>query len=195
MEDSRLQVGEEDYANILLGIFIPTQIVNGKKAKKRKPASGTANCGNGIESSGKSRKRRFSSDHFVEDSRLKSKRQKVPEVKELSHNKGEEVEVKSVSHKKMKKRPKNGRKQSQDSSSTSAKTATDREDALDYLHRWDWGISSWTFRKKTQYWLLQNACNKSQVRQNTCTVMKLYSLFIPRIASAVYVKHSDHYSV
>ena len=40
---------------------------------------------------------------------------------------------------------------------------TDRESALHYLQQWDSDRDNWSFKKKTQYWLLQNACDKSQV--------------------------------
>ena len=38
-----------------------------------------------------------------------------------------------------------------------------QEVALDYLHLWNTDRKLWSFRKKTQYWLLQNLYDKKQV--------------------------------
>ena len=40
---------------------------------------------------------------------------------------------------------------------------TDRVSALHYLQQWDSDRDNWSFKKKTQYWLLQNVCDKAQV--------------------------------
>lgn len=39
-----------------------------------------------------------------------------------------------------------------------------RDSALEYLRLWDEDKAKWTFKKKTQFWLLQNMYNKSKVR-------------------------------
>ena len=46
---------------------------------------------------------------------------------------------------------------------------SDRDRALEYLRRWDRGSDGWSFRKKTQYWLLQNAYDKTKVSASTLT--------------------------
>lgn len=152
--------------NIQLGIFFPTP-VNGKKAKRLGPTSGTVHAkGKPIAKSGKTRKRKLRVDGSVNDHGLQLARTvelKGTGGKELSPNAEKGREPASGSSKK-RKWPKRKPKQSRVSTLNSPKIAADRECPLDYLHRWDREISSWTFRKKTQYWLLQNACNKSKVR-------------------------------
>lgn len=39
------------------------------------------------------------------------------------------------------------------------------QDALEYLQQWSTDRTNWSFRKKTQFWLLQNMYNKKQVRK------------------------------
>lgn len=150
-------VAEEPVTNIQLGIFLPTPL-NGRKAKK---LSGTVDADHSkkkliAKSAGKSRERKVRLDSRVDGYRLQlveAKKAKADGDKLLPS------EGTSGSSKK-RKRPK--RKQKQSKIST-LKAVVDIESALDYLHKWDRDISMWTFRKKTQYWLLQNACDKSKV--------------------------------
>lgn len=153
--------------NIQLGIFLPTT-VNGKRAKSWGATSGTVAADHGKRkpttgSAGKTRKRKLRVDCSVEDNRLQLARTVSPDGQELLPNVEEGRESASSSSKRRKWR-KRMPKQSRVSTLNSAKTAADKESPLDYLHRWDRDITSWTFRKKTQYWLLQNACDKSKVR-------------------------------
>lgn len=46
-----------------------------------------------------------------------------------------------------------------------------QEVALEYLHLWNTDRKRWSFRKKTQYWLLQNMYDKRQVRCVHCVRM------------------------
>ena len=163
---------EETETNIKLGIFIPTQTVNERATAGRLEAKCSKE--NRVTKSSGSRKRRVHSDNLGEDSevQLTNKSSQVPEVEEVPYDRGTEMEVKSVSRKNKQKRSK---KRQKPSALKRTKAGTDREDALDYLHRWDRDISSWSFRKKTQYWLLQNACDKSQVKERTSTHANLLS--------------------
>ena len=154
-------------SNIQLGIFIPTQAVDGKKLEA---AAGRVDAKRSrenhvTESSGRIRKR-FHSDNLDEDTELQTtnKKHRVQQSEEVPFNGGRtETELKSVSRKNKRKRLKKGQKLS---SSQRTKAGIDREAALEYLRKWDRDISSWTFKKKTQFWLLKNAFDKSQVREN-----------------------------
>lgn len=153
--------------NIQLGIFLPAP-VNGKKAKRLGPTSGTvsADHAKGKPIAKSAGKRKLRADCSVNDHGLQSARTvklKGPGSEELLTNVEKRREPASGSSKK-RKWPKRKPKQSRVSTLNSPKIAADRECPLDYLHRWDRDISLWTFRKKSQYWLLQNACDKSKVR-------------------------------
>ncbi len=50
-----------------------------------------------------------------------------------------------------------------------------RTNALDYLRQWDTDRQLWSFKKKLQYWLLNNMYDKKQVSQ---TDYNVYSLSI-----------------
>lgn len=170
---------EREETNIQIGVYIPTQpiqTVNGKilKTTAGKLETEHSKENHETESSGRSRKGRVHSDNLGEDSEVQVTNisSRVPEVAEMSCNGGTEMGVKSVSCKNKRKRSKKGQKSS---GLKRTKTGSDREDALDYLHRWNRDISSWSFRKKTQYWLLQNACDKSQVRERDSTHANLLS--------------------
>lgn len=49
-----------------------------------------------------------------------------------------------------------------------------RESALDYLHLWSAERERWAFKKKTQYWLLQNMYDKRQVPKRDFKTLLLY---------------------
>ena len=45
------------------------------------------------------------------------------------------------------------------------KSAVDKASASEYLEQWDHDRTNWSFKKKTQYWLLQNMFFKAHVRE------------------------------
>ena len=171
-EEPRPNVKEELTTNIQLGIYVPAPVMKPKEWK----VGSAGNVGKENQVARKRSKRSLSADYSVDGSELQTtriKKQKVSfsvakeespprEVEEM-----DKTEREKVSDGKKRKRLKKGRRQlgGKANSSTAAKTHADRGMALDYLRQWDTDIASWTFRKKTQYWLLQNACDKSQVSQ------------------------------
>lgn len=153
-------VAEEPATNIQLGIFLPTPL-NGRKAKK---LSGTVDADHSKKKPIPKSTGKLRVESRVEEGRLqlvKTMRVKADGDK-LLPSEGKRLEEGELTSGSSKKRKRSKRKQKQSKVSTS-KTVVDKEGALDYLHKWDRDISTWMFRKKTQYWLLQNACDKSKV--------------------------------
>lgn len=188
--------------NIQLGIFLPSPL-NGTKAKRLRPTSGTVGADHAkgkpiAESAGKTRKRRSRADSSVKDHRLQlagTVKLKGPGDEELLPNveKGRE-QGSSKKRKWTKRKPKRSRV----STLNSPKMAADKECPLDYLHKWDRDFSSWTFRKKTQYWLLQNACDKSKVRyaileyRPARVYLKiLYSIQVPKAEFKILLRYME----
>ena len=186
-EDSLLQLkGDGGSTSIQLGVFIPKlpQTVNtGKKAKNQntKSTSGALLEPHGDQGDGpsiKSRKREESVSYDDDDELVngrdlpaRTKRHKEVAFEEVSPTEREGAKQVVVSQKKQKRKRQHKGKKIQNAGSLEgrAKTAVEGVSALDYLHKWNSGITSWTFRKKTQYWLLKNMCDKSQVML-TCSL-------------------------
>ena len=187
--------------NIQLGIFLPSPL-NGTKAKRLRPTSGTvgADHANGkpiAESAGKTRKRRSRADSSVKEQLAGIVKLKGPGGEELLPNLEKRRESAAGSSKK-RKWTKRKPKRSRVSTLNSPKIAADKECPLDYLHKWDRDISSWTFRKKTQYWLLQNACDKSKVRyaileyRPARVYLKiLYSIQVPKVEFKILLRYME----
>ena len=166
----------EDYetTNIQLGIFIPSQTPLRKKAKKLKtalqPETNGAEEGDGETSGRRRRKKRNRLDS--EDSSTDSTPTARPTDIDVD-SRPTEIDVDSEQIPNNKKRKKKKRKKKKHTSETSEEDresgVSDRDRALEYLRRWDRGSDGWSFRKKTQYWLLQNAYDKTKVSASTLT--------------------------
>lgn len=166
---------EDDLStNIQLGIFIPpptttTTTSQKRQQKKLRTTSSVQLEANGdqvdhesaTEFSGRSRGKRNRLDSgdsegdVTPDAPTAKRHEKEPEL---------EKDEKYLAKTKRKKRQKKKRKlPTREGSSRSSDVTTDKDRALEYLTSWDSGSNGWTFRKKTQYWLLQNAYDKNKV--------------------------------
>ena len=163
--------------NIQLGIFIPppttttttTTTHQKRQQKKLKTTNSVQLEANGdqvdheaaTEFSGRSRGKRKrldsrdSEEDVTPDTPTAKRHEKQPEL---------EKDEKDLTKTKRKKRQKKKRKlPAREGSSGSTGVTTDKDRALEYLSSWDSGSNGWTFRKKTQYWLLQNTYDKNKV--------------------------------
>ena len=75
----------------------------------------------------------------------------------------EEDQVGLLKNKKKKRRLEKKREGSRDGVQKEAGGSVDKESASEYLNLWDTDRCNWSFKKKTQYWLLQNMYDKQQV--------------------------------
>ena len=155
----------DDPVNIQLGIFIPPQTTKIRKRPKQPRTSVESeskidqeNNETNVETNGTARgkRKRLDSVESVDD-----ESPSTPGAKRLEHN-TESKETSGKSKRKRKKRKKK-RKPTKEEPSVSNAGATEKERALEYLTSWDSGSSGWTFRKKIQYWLLQNAYDRHKV--------------------------------
>lgn len=55
-----------------------------------------------------------------------------------------------------------------------AKPALGQKEALEYLRSWHADKESWSFKKKAQYWLLQNAYKKEMISKSDFNILLLY---------------------
>lgn len=170
MDLKNTQSEEEVSTNIQLGIFIPQGV---QKEKKK----GTAVVKKNGQRKGQLLKEEENEMpvHSLKDvdktSRKRAldghlKKSKVSATEHMSSEEGpDRTKQKKVRTRRRVKtrRAKNARRQLSQADHQLTKTGMDRETALDYLRQWDSDRSKWAFRKKSQYWLLQNACDKSQV--------------------------------
>ena len=176
MDLKNAQSEEEVSHNIQLGIFIP-QGVHKKKKKEELQAAVVKKNGQkkgqlskeempvhrlkDIEKTSRKRTVKFEE---VEDGHLK--KNKVSATGHMSSEEGpDRTKQKKVRTRRRVKtrRAKNAKRKLSQAGHQLTETGMDRDIALDYLRQWDSDRSKWTFRKKSQYWLLQNACDKSQV--------------------------------
>ena len=166
--DPPTQEEEVDTSKIQLGIFVPSQTVQRNSTKKRSKKQQSAR-GEELETTGgqenteesrqrtRGKRKRLDSSDGVND-----RTPDQPSADERTENDTESGPTAAKSKRKRKRR-KNKAKQSKVGSTAGSLMATDQQRALDYLSSWDSGSDGWTFRKKTQYWLLQNAYDKSKV--------------------------------
>ena len=156
----------DDPVNIQLGIFVPPQTTKIRKRPKQprtsvEPESNKSDQENNrtnAETNGKTRgkRKRLDSTESVDD-----ETPSTPGAKRLENN--TESEETSGKVKRKRKKRKKKRQPTKEEPSVSNGGATEKERALEYLTSWDSGSSGWTFRKKIQYWLLQNAYDRHKV--------------------------------
>lgn len=63
---------------------------------------------------------------------------------------------------------------SSDAGKGSTKAVLGQKEALDYLKSWHSDKESWSFKKKAQYWLLQNAYKKEMISKSDFKILLLY---------------------
>ena len=118
--------------------------------------NGTVGDSTAKERKGKTKKRKCSGhEGGGDDSKHKSKRTKVEvPICEEQPNEKQQIEKEDT-------------KPPQEKRSKSYGRVVTKETAMEYLHSWDKNRSSWSFKKKMQYWLLQNMYEKDQVSSLT----------------------------
>ena len=95
---------------------------------------------------------------------------------------------KSVPNRKMRLRRKKKRKSLKHGKPTTPVPLTIRRDnALSYLHLWNDDKDTWSFKKNTQYWLLNNMYDKKQVN------IYIHHIYIHVLHHLIYV-HVLHHS-
>ena len=83
-----------------------------------------------------------------------------------------------------KRRKRKHKRRVEDNTSQSDKMAGNRDNALQYLRTWQTDLSSWSFRKKIQYWLLKNMFDKTKVSGSSILFFRfpvycvLYSIIV-----------------
>ena len=180
MELKNAQLEEEVSTNIQLGIFIPKDVQikkkkgdfqatevrkKGQKKVKEEENAMTVPSSKDVEKTSRKRAVKFEEVEGRLDGHLKKNKISTSEHMSLEEVSGR-TEQKKVRTRRRIRRAKNVKRKLSQAGLQLCKTGVDRETALDYLRQWDSDRSKWAFRKKSQYWLLQNACDKSQVSQS-----------------------------
>lgn len=161
--------GDGTTTNIQLGIYVPSATVAVNKARKQKATSDRVLSETNHDETSKERRVTFeSSDHNFNDDELHSvKRQKIENIEEDVSNEQDTLaadgeDMAPTLRKKKRKRTRKGCKQNKGNGAKIS--CIGRDEALEYLHKWNTDITNWTFRKKAQHWLLQNMFDKSKVQ-------------------------------
>lgn len=177
-------IDSQESTNIQLGIkfFVPKSVekenanMNKKKTKKVQVAAEASfekKKNSRHPSSTLKRKRELSTleteepDSFAESTELlptDTKKKKFSGTKECVPCEDEGVNETTVLKRSPKRKKQVPKAQKNKNSNTlvSKTNGNNKVAALDYLCQWEKDRSSWAFRKKTQYWLLQNALDKSE---------------------------------
>lgn len=180
MELKNAQLEEEVSTNIQLGIFIPKDVQmkkekkgdfqatevrkKGQKKVKEEENAMTVHSSKDVEKTSRKRAVKFEEVEGCLDGHLKKNKISTSEHMSLEEGSDRTEQKKVRTRRRIKiRRAKNVKRKLSQAGLQLSKTGIDREIALDYLRQWDSDRSKWAFRKKSQYWLLQNACDKSQV--------------------------------
>lgn len=186
-EDS---LGEDDI-NIQLGIFVPSQNVEKAREPKASERDGPRQSvdsdkdGSSKESSRKpGEKRKRSESMSSPPSDPGDEEEPTRNGVEENNNTSSGETLLMNEKRKRKKRSKKKRKQTHTGSITVTESVKDQaETALEYLEMWEsgGGSSEWTFKKKTQLWLLHNTYDKKKVNSLTTNALTIiiYTIIKP----------------
>ena len=159
--DPAAQAEEPDTTNIQLGIFIPAETRGRRTAKKLNSDS----SGKRLDASSEVERLRVEQGASGRN-REKRKRTVLEEESEeevapaATAQEGDSNSVLATPRKRRKRRKKHKQKTLSGSGNDGG---CEGERALQYLAAWDRDRDNWSFRKKTQHWLLQNAYDKKKV--------------------------------
>lgn len=179
-EDS---LGEDDI-NIQLGIFVPSQNVEKAREPKASERDGPRQSvdsdkdGSSKESSRKpGEKRKRSESMSSPPSDPGDEEEPTRNGVEENNNTSSGETLLMNEKRKRKKRSKKKRKQTHTGSITVTESVKDQaETALEYLEMWEsgGGSSEWTFKKKTQLWLLHNTYDKKKIPKTKFKILLRY---------------------
>lgn len=192
---------EDDTSSIQLGIYVPKQTANKERTKMSKTGSTSVldsdkeRTSTNKDTSGKRRKRaKVGVEEVGKRARVEVDEQResamVDVEQVLPPNNHEHEQIKSTDATQKKRWKRKHRRKDKESTNESGKMSANRDSALQYLHTWHRDPGSWSFKKKTQYWLLKSMYDKSQVSQCVLCDIQSETIILTQIPVFCIICHN-----